>query len=202
MSSQAIATSTRGLPDFTSWSEHSNLHRDNDSDSDHEDEIDRQPSHSPVSSRPSWSEMDVQQRSQAVGNLLAALAPISPTSTQTRPQTAPAPAHAQTDQPPLPDLPIEPIDDVDNNTNAGATDANDQNLDPNIADISLPLLPLPYPDHFLDASTLPPLPYPLPLDTLEEPLPANSGLAATYRDGSPPPTAFPMSSPERTERTQ
>ncbi|OCT47497.1 hypothetical protein CLCR_03281 [Cladophialophora carrionii] len=202
MSSQAIATSTRGLPDFTSWPDHSNLHRDNHSDSDREDEVDRQPSHSPVSSRPSWSEMDVQQRSQAVGNLLAALAPISPTSTPTQPQTAPAPAHAQTHPPPLPDLPIEPLDDVEGNPTAGATDGNNQNLDPNIADASLPTLPLDYPDHFLDASTLPPLPYPLPLDALEESLPTSSGMAAPYREESPPSAALQMSSPEKRERRQ
>ncbi|KAI1620365.1 hypothetical protein EDD37DRAFT_176656 [Exophiala viscosa] len=83
MSSQAIATSARGLPDFPSpsidlhnfqeptWSDHSNPHNNDSKDEAEQIESDQE-GHS-------WVEMDAQQRNQAVGNLLAALAPLSPT---------------------------------------------------------------------------------------------------------------------------
>ncbi|KAK4938675.1 hypothetical protein LTR10_020943 [Elasticomyces elasticus] len=73
MSSQAIATSARDLHDFQepTWSDHSNP-RNNDS-KDEAEQIDSD------QEGQAWVEMDAQQRNQAVGNLLAALAPLSPT---------------------------------------------------------------------------------------------------------------------------
>ena len=159
--------------------------------------------HSPMSSRPSWSELDVQQRNQAVGNLLAALVPISPTSTQFQTQTAPAPAQADLPSPNLPDLPTEPIDDRNNNTSAVATDFGSQYLH-STPDPSIPLLPLPNLE-LLDAAALAPIPYPIPTDVLDQmasTLQPDALVSATYPDASSPPTNFQMPSHEKREKRQ
>lgn len=90
MSSHAVATSIRGLPDFSSppldldkfaepeatWTDRSNLHHP---DSEVQNEVDPpENSNSPITPSPPGIGMDEQSRTQAVGNLLAALAPVSP----------------------------------------------------------------------------------------------------------------------------
>ncbi|KIW88939.1 uncharacterized protein Z519_10423 [Cladophialophora bantiana CBS 173.52] len=192
MSSQAIATSTRGLPDPTSWTAPSNLHPSG-SDSDHEDELKQQQTNPSMPSRSAWDEIDIQQRNQAVGNLLAALAPNSPTKPQTQTQTATTPT--RTDMVPLPDQSLEgPCEATETKTNNSCVET-----DP---DILLPPLPLQNHDDFLTASGLPPLPSTLPMDPLGQPLPlpaGPSGLLTAYMNESQPPTASHIPLPERRE---
>ncbi|KAJ9611387.1 hypothetical protein H2200_004571 [Cladophialophora chaetospira] len=204
MSSQTVATSTRGLPDFTPWPDDSTLHRDKDPDIDsiHDHEPDNPPTHSPISSRPSCSELDVQQRNQAVGNLLAALVPTS-TQAQAQPDSQTQTALAQTDMFPLPDLPIEPVEHSENDTSAITTAAAIQYLNAG-ADTSFVHLPFES-SELLDTSTLPPLPYPLPLDVLEQMsavLGPDGNLPTTHQEQSPPPTTFEMPSPQKREKRQ
>jgi hypothetical protein len=202
MSSQTIATSTRGLPDLTPWPDHRNNHSDLNHDSDLDPEP---PIHSPMSSHPSWNEMDDQQRNQAVGNLLAALAPLSPTSPQTQqlqtasvstPAPAPAPTLAQTDALALPDLPFDPLEDVKHSAGAMQSDLNVQNL--NIG-------PLPDTALLLDAADLPPLPYDLPIDPLDQ-MPDSFGPdgdpSFVYDGETLPPVPRELSSPEKREKRQ
>ncbi|KAK5057826.1 hypothetical protein LTR84_011827 [Exophiala bonariae] len=95
MSSQAIAAPARGLPDLPSpvdihspsWSDRDiqlNLSPVHDSGASNNNDLNlTHDSSEPRKPRPSWTAMDVQQRNQAVGNLLAALMPVGPTQTAT-----------------------------------------------------------------------------------------------------------------------
>ncbi|KIW11111.1 hypothetical protein PV08_10411 [Exophiala spinifera] len=164
MSSQAIATSARGLPDFPSssinlddfedqqWPAPSNPHRH---DSQPQDEADQ----SPVEDGHSWSEMDAQQRKQAVGNLLAALAPISPEQTATM-------ADGPTTHP---GLSAVKADDTNGQANASEyttqdTNPGNQNVNANAA-ISVPPLPPLNNDDFIDENVAPPFSPSLPQES-------------------------------------
>ena len=184
MSSQAVATPTRGLPDFTSWP--NDLDREG-SDSNREDEVSPRRSHSPAGAR--WSEiMDLQQRNQAVGNLLAALVPISPT--QPLSQTATAPA--TTDIVPAPN---QTGDVPDHGSDETATILNRREFDTDADTSLLPRLSFEPHDHFLDTSALPPLPLPLAMDLDQSPLgplPSAGDPGTAHEDESPPPAASQM----------
>ncbi|KAK5427735.1 hypothetical protein LTR34_008677 [Exophiala xenobiotica] len=168
MSSQAIATSSRGLPDFPSesidlpdfehpsWPGPSNLH---EHASQPQDEVEQyHTNETPASDGNSWVEMDAQQRQQAVGNLLAALAPISPTQTATTTNG--------TTEPILPPTTSEDSDkqaETSEYTTNGNSSTNDaMNADPTIA-MSLPPLPPLSADDFLDENA-PPFPSSFPQD--------------------------------------
>lgn len=202
MSSQTVATSTRGLPDFTPWPDTAELDHD-DSHSNLEDEVEQPESDSPASHRASWREMDIHQRNQAVGNLLAALVPVSPTQTQLEPQTATAPAQPDFALP----LDQQPIDDSDNIADALLPPLEPLNLNPDSEPhTSLPSLPPADQDQFLDATDLPPLPYTLPMDSFDHPIPEPLGPdvypLTDSRYGSPPPTGSQIPSPEKREKRQ
>ncbi|KIX07634.1 uncharacterized protein Z518_02287 [Rhinocladiella mackenziei CBS 650.93] len=170
MSSQAIATSTRGLRDFHSpidvhnfsdspWSDHSNSHN---TASKPEDELNQNgETQSPTATQPSWNEMDAQQRNRAVGNLLAALVPVSPTQTTT--------AAAQTDLAPVAnksDDTFKPRDNHLSTTPAETTESTNDNVNPTLNTSHPPLPPLSN-DGLMDEHGPPPFPPPLPLDSLE-----------------------------------
>ncbi|EXJ85828.1 hypothetical protein A1O1_06197 [Capronia coronata CBS 617.96] len=216
MSSQAIATSTRGLPDFSShpldlpdfpdptWSDRSNPHDEAAEPKPQDEPPQTNLAQSPGAEHPSWSEMDTQQRSQAVGNLLAALAPISPTQTATATADADANADANVNQGSptnKTEATFKPTDENDPIDVPAATEATNDNInaDPSI---SLPPLPPLSNDEFLDAnpqSTFsPPLPEP-PTD----PTPANQGPAtlmpSVSQMESQTPAASPGPLPERRE---
>ncbi|KIY02503.1 uncharacterized protein Z520_00968 [Fonsecaea multimorphosa CBS 102226] len=193
MSSQAIATSSRGLPDLPSWTAASNLHP-NDSDSNHEDEREQEHHHiSPsVPSHATWDGLDVQTRNHAVGNLLAALTPLGQTQPPA-PQTATAPV--RTDMAPL------PVPSLDGSPEAPATEMNNINLETDPENL-LPPLPLQIPEDFLATGGLPPLPPTLPMDSFTQPLPlpvGPDGLLTTHASEPQPLAAPPIPLAERRE---
>lgn len=210
MSSQTIATSTRGLPDFasppvdlsnfaaSSWPD---IHpSDSNPDEEvNEDEVNEaQENKTSIANRPSWSEMDTQQRNQAVGNLLAALAPVSPT------QTAIAPT--KPDLVPPPDQTIDAVQIKENDTtaqDAGVPNSPRHDVDTNHHALLPPLPPLAT-DDFLDETEPPPL---APTIVMDPPDPSQvtlvgSGNAAMVSHGesqrlAPAPAQEPL--PERRE---
>lgn len=155
MSSQAIAAPARGLPDLPSpvdihspaWSDRDiqvDLPPVHDSGASNNNDLNLvHKASEPRTSRPSWTAMDVDQRNQAVGNLLAALMPVGSTQTATTglPPNPPSPTNetnaneqsSQTEQehnpliqtaaeattiPPFdvsPDLSLPPLPALDNN---------------------------------------------------------------------------------------
>lgn len=189
MSSQAIATSARGLPDFPSpsldlhnfqdptWSDHSNPHNTDSKDEAEQTDTDRDGQ--------TWVEMNAQQRTQAVGNLLAALAPLSPTLNAKTPNVKTEEEESATnagenekevtaDEPtqPAPNEPDPTLDQLNTNQN-----------------LSLPPLPPLPTDDFMNDEAPPPFPSTMASDfpeasqaTLigEDPL-------TMYQQGSQPP---------------
>ncbi|RVX74831.1 hypothetical protein B0A52_01108 [Exophiala mesophila] len=173
MSSHAVATSTRGLPDLPDspidlddfdppWPDQHDL--DRPSAATHNQGLNAQDA-SPsttTASRPSWSTMDNQQRNAAVGNLLAALAPPTSTQTATTP-TKPDPdtltQNETKDPPPI----ANPEPDQ---SSAGQPPADETSVtDPSA---SLPVLPDLAANSYGAPSDQMPAPLALPLDTSQE----------------------------------
>ncbi|OAP58859.1 hypothetical protein AYL99_06156 [Fonsecaea erecta] len=191
MSSQAIATSSRGLPDLPSWTAGSNLHQ-NDSDSNHDHQPEQRHMKPSIPSHPSWDDLDIETRNHAVGSLLAALTPVG----QTQPPDQTATAPARTDMVPVPDHSL----DASPETLGAETNNINLETDP---DNLLPPLPLQSHEDFLASGGLPPLPPSLAMDSFTQPLPLPLGpddLLTTYASESHPPAAasqIPL--PERRE---
>ncbi|OAL38727.1 hypothetical protein AYO20_01933 [Fonsecaea nubica] len=194
MSSHAIATSSRGLPDLPSWTATSDLH-ENDSDPDRQDEQEPQHSSPPITSHPAWDDLDAQTRNHAVGNLLAALTPVGQAQSQSQTATAPA----STDMAPLPDQGLDASPEA--TATVTATEPSNVKLETDPASL-LPPLPLQNPDDFLTASGLPPLAPTLSMDAFTQPLPlpmGPDGLLTTYANDPLPPTTSQIPLPERRE---
>ncbi|KAJ9620661.1 uncharacterized protein PV06_04641 [Exophiala oligosperma] len=167
MSSQAVATSARGLPDFPSTS----IDLDDFADQPwpapstprrHASQPQDETEQSPAEDGHSWTEMDAQQRQQAVGNLLAALAPISPEQTAT---VADGPTMHR-------GLSAGEGHTPNNHANASEymmqdTDLGNQNVNANAA-ISIPPLPPLNNDDFMDENAPPPFPSSLPQDSVDQ----------------------------------
>ncbi|EXJ84963.1 hypothetical protein A1O3_05638 [Capronia epimyces CBS 606.96] len=214
MSSQTIATSTRGLPDFSSrplhlpdfpdptWPDRSNPP---DQASKPQEEAPQTPTaQSPTADPPAWGEMDTKQRSQAVGNLLAALAPASPTQTATTTATTTAGADAK------PTSPTNDQEDAANPTNGpssadapAATETANDTLDAGTSISLPPLLPLST-DELMDGNSHPPPSFSpsIPAQSTE-PAPSNQMAAMlaplTPQMDSRSPVASPGPIPERRE---
>ncbi|KIW61431.1 hypothetical protein PV05_01552 [Exophiala xenobiotica] len=205
MSSQAIATSTRGLPDFPSeaidlhdfehpaWSGPSNLH---EHASQPQDEVEQCHSNeTPASDGNSWVEMDAQQRKQAVGNLLAALAPMSPTQTATT-------TNGTTESilpPTTSEVSGKQAEASEYTPNGNSSTNNTMNTDPTVT-MSLPPLPPLSTDDFLDENA-PPFPSSFPQDPFDPSqatLIGEEPLTMTQGESQPPiPSQDPQ--PERRE---
>ncbi|KAL2421397.1 hypothetical protein ABEF95_007749 [Exophiala dermatitidis] len=212
MSSQTIATSTRGLPDFSSgpldlpdfpeptWAD-SDTSNPRDDAEQHAEMQQHAPEQSPTTERKPYVEMDHQQRNQAVGNLLAALAPISPT------QTAIATADANPESLPNNDSVTLKPTVTDDNLNPAAdshatTEATNDPVDSNITSISLPPLPPLSNDEFLDGNPQPSFSPTLAAQSTEQipqVQPDSAVLPLTSRMGSLSPAATPGQVPERRE---
>lgn len=205
MSSQAIATSTRGLPDFPSppldlhnfpdstWAGHPNLHGDASKPDDEQDHA--RTSHSPASTRQSWSDMDPHRRKVAVGNLLAALAPIHGT------QTAIADASRE------PASPSNKSEDTLKSVDVHHTPEPSYAMGPLPDDANgsphttLPSLPPLGNDDFMDGNALQPPSAKPPMDPTEQTQTALPGgeYQPTTANGSQPPVVSQDPLPERRE---
>lgn len=205
MSSHAVATSTRGLPDLPDspidlddfdppWPDQHDL--DRPSASTHNQALnahDASPSTTATAaSRPPWGNMDHQQRNAAVGNLLAALAPAASTQTATTPTMPDPDSSTQHDtQEPPPTAEPHPDKSTTDQLPAGETSIIDANT-------SLPLLPDLASNPYAVPSDNMPAPLALPLDPFQpetnfmslDPMAANI-------PSLPPPIPEPI--PERRE---
>lgn len=219
MSSQALATSTRGLPDFSSapldlpdfpdptWSDHSKPPDEASKPQDDPTPAPTNNAQSPGVERQPWNEMDTQQRNEAVGNLLAALAPISPIQTATATADTNADANPEQTEPPPngPEDAIKPTDETASTDAPAATEATNDNVNGNSDNTIIPLPPLPplNDDEFLTVNPQPAVSPSLPAQNIDPP--PSDQAAATLKPPSisqmefRSPAASPGPLPERRE---